>query len=67
MAGKVPLTLPIPAPDYSSLNESITRRTLELEIQELRSELLRAKTQSDSVGSLAMRKFQFLLMGAKNV
>lgn len=59
-AGRIPLTLPIAAPVYDPLNESITRRTLELEIQELRSEVLRAKLQSDSVGSLAMRRFQFL-------
>jgi hypothetical protein len=60
MAGRIPLTLPIPSPAYDSVNESITRRTLELEIQELRSEILRAKTQGDSVGSLAMKRFQFL-------
>lgn len=60
MAGRIPLTLPIPSPAYDSVNESITRRTLELEIQELRSEILRAKTQGDSVGSLAMKRFQFM-------
>jgi hypothetical protein len=65
-AGRIPLTLPVPEGQYNSFNESLTRRTLELEIQELRSEILRAKTQSDSVGSLSMRRFQFLLMGAKN-
>jgi len=43
--GRIPLTLPIPTQVYDPLNESITRRTLELEIQELRSEVLRAKTQ----------------------
>lgn len=67
MAGRIPLTLPIAAPAYDKFNEALTRRTLELEIQELRSEILRAKLQSDSPSSLAIRKFQFLLMGAKNV
>jgi len=66
MAGRIPLTLPVVQPAYDPFNESVTRRTLELEIQELRSEILRAKTQGDSVGSLAMRRFQFLLMGASN-
>jgi hypothetical protein len=60
MAGRIPLTLPIAAPAYDKFNEALTRRTLELEIQELRSEILRAKTQGDSVGSLAMKRFQFL-------
>lgn len=64
MAGKVPLSLPVPNAQYDAYNESVTRRALELEIQNLRSEITRAKIQSDSVGSLAMRKFQFLLMGA---
>jgi hypothetical protein len=59
-SGRIPLTLPVPEGQYSAFNESLTRRTLELEIQELRSEVLRAKNQSDSVGSLAMRRFQFL-------
>lgn len=67
MAGRIPLTLPVPSNEYDRFNEALTRRSLELEIQELRSEVLRAKLQSDSPGSLAMRKFQFLLMGAKNV
>jgi hypothetical protein len=66
MAGRIPLTLPIAQPGYDAYNESLTRRTLELEMQEMRSEILRAKTQADSPGSLAMRRFQFLLMGAKN-
>ena len=60
MAGRIPLTLPIAAPAYDKFNEALTRRTLELEIQELRSETLRAKTQGDSVGSLAMKQFQFM-------
>jgi hypothetical protein len=60
MAGRIPLTLPIATGQYDQFNEALTRRTLELEIQELRSEVLRAKTQGDSVGSLAMRRFQFM-------
>jgi len=60
MAGRIPLTLPIAAPTYDKFNEALTRRTLELEIQELRSEVFRAKTQGDSVGSLAMKRFQFM-------
>jgi hypothetical protein len=67
MAGRIPFTLPIPNPEYDRFNEALARRSLELEVQELRSEILRAKLQSDSPSSLAIRKFQFLLMGAKNV
>jgi hypothetical protein len=60
MAGRIPLTLPVANATYDAYNEALTRRTLELEIQELRSEIFRAKTQGDSVGSLAMKRFQFL-------
>jgi len=64
MSGTRTTTLPVAAPVYDAQNESITRRNLELLLDQLENDLLVAKTQSDSTGSLAMRRFQFLLMGA---
>ena len=64
MSGTKTTTLPVPSPVYDAQNEATTRRNLELLIDQVENDLLVAKTQSDSTGSLAMRRFQFLLMGA---
>ena len=56
--------LPVPAPEYDVANEAITRRTLEQALDLIENDLELAKTQGDKPGSLAMRRFQFLLMGA---
>ena len=64
MSGTRTTTLPVPAPVYDAQNEAITRRNLEFLLDQVENDLLVAKTQSDSSGSLAMRRFQFLLMGA---
>ena len=56
--------LPIPAPSYNPGEEAINRRTIEFALDRLENEVLVAKTQDDKTGSLAMRRFQFLLMGA---
>ena len=64
MPGTKQTSLPIPSSDYDRDNEAITRRNLELIFDEVQNDLFLAKTQGDSQGSLAMRRFQFLLMGA---
>ena len=56
--------LPVPAPEYDVANEAITRRTLEQALDLIENDVELAKTQGDKPGSLAMRRFQFLLMGA---
>ena len=56
--------LPVPAPEYDVNNEAITRRTLEQALDQIENDVELAKTQGDKPGSLAMRRFQFLLMGA---
>ena len=55
---------PVPLPDYDNQNEAITRRTVEFALDQLETDVDLAKTQGDKRGSLAMRRFQFLLMGA---
>jgi len=56
--------LPIPTPEYDVNNEATTRRTIEQAMDQIENDVNLAKTQGDKSGSLAMRRFQFLLMGA---
>jgi len=56
--------LPVPSINYDPTEEAINRRTIELALDRIENDLLVAKTQDDKTGSLAMRRFQFLLMGA---
>ena len=56
--------LPVPMTQYNLRNESLTRKTIEDAINRVEVDTVVAKTQGDKVGSLAMRRFQFLLMGA---
>ena len=56
--------LPVPTPDYDVNNDATTRRTIEQALDQIENDVNLAKTQGDKPGSLAMRRFQFLLMGA---
>jgi len=56
--------LPLPGEEYDRDNEQTMRRTVEFALQNIENDVLLAKTQADKDGSLAMRRFQFLLMGA---
>jgi hypothetical protein len=56
--------LPSSSEEYDSENEQTMRRTVEFALQNIENDVLLAKTQGDKDGSLAMRRFQFLLMGA---
>ena len=64
MASQRQEPLPIPAQEYYAENERLNRRTIELAFQVMENDVQLAKTQGDKDGSLAMRRFQFLLMGA---
>jgi len=56
--------MPLARQEYEYENEAIFRRTLEFTFQTVENDIQLAKTQGDKDGSLAMRRFQFLLMGA---
>lgn len=56
--------LPIPDAEYRQENEAYTRRTLELALNRVENDINIAKTQGDKQSSLALRRYQFLLMGA---
>ena len=56
--------MPLPRQEYDYENEAVFRRTIEFTFQTVEHDMQLAKTQGDKDGSLAMRRFQFLLMGA---
>ena len=58
------IPLPLATLEYEQQNESTTRLTIEQSFQDVKNDVVLAKTQGDKDGSLAMRRFQFLLMGA---
>jgi len=64
VASRRSVPLPVPAAEYTQENEALTRRTIEFAFQTLENDVELAKTQGDKTGALAMRRFQFLLMGA---
>jgi len=58
--------LPIPGGEYSEENEAVTRRQIEHNFRQVNEDLDDVYSGFQGSGSLHMRKFQFLLMGASN-
>ena len=58
--------LNIPQEEYEQEDEGISRRTIEQNFQDVSSDILATKTQTDKDSSLSLRKYQFLLLGASN-
>jgi hypothetical protein len=58
--------LPIPGPDYDQQNEAVTRRTLEQRLDDIEQSMEQNKNKTSASSSMALRRFQFLLMGAQN-
>jgi hypothetical protein len=52
--------------EYEAVDESVSRRTIEQNFQDVASDVYDAKTQGDKDGSLSLRKYQFLFLGASN-
>jgi hypothetical protein len=52
--------------EYEETDEGISRRTIEQNFQDVASDLHNVKTQNDRDGSLSLRKYQFLFLGASN-
>ena len=65
MASKSAPPLPLPLPDYELINEQITRRTIEQLFQDMFSEINGVESLKTSAASKAVKRHQFLLMGAK--
>jgi hypothetical protein len=47
-------------------DESMSRRTIEQNFQDVSSDIQAVKIQADKDSSLSLRKYQFLLLGASN-
>ena len=65
MSSKSAPPLPLPLPDYELTNEQITRRTIEQLFQDVFSEINGVESLKTSAASKAVKRHQFLLMGAK--
>ena len=52
--------------EYQEYDESMSRRTIEQNFQDVSSDIHAVKVQADSDSSLSHRKYQFLLLGASN-
>ncbi len=58
------VTLTTAPSEYDSFNEQSLRRQIEIAFQDLRGDVIEVRDKTDKVASLAMRRHQFLLMGA---
>ena len=52
--------------EYEEYDESMSRRTIEQNFQDVSTDIHSVKIQADSDSSLSLRKYQFLLLGASN-
>ena len=52
--------------EYEEYDESMSRRTIEQNFQDVSSDIHAMKVQADKDSSLSLRKYQFLLLGASN-
>ena len=58
-------TLPSVSRGYDRNDEKRMRRTVEQHFADLRADVVENRDTSDKVASLALRRHQFLLMGAR--
>ncbi|MAD93984.1 MAG: hypothetical protein CML33_00620 [Rhodobacteraceae bacterium] len=59
-------TLPVANKEYEQQNEQVARRTIEQSLQDISSTVEGNTNKTNKTSSLALRRFQFLLMGASN-
>jgi hypothetical protein len=59
-------TLPVANREYEQENEQVTRRTIEQSLQDISSTVEGNTNKTNKNSSLALRRFQFLLMGASS-
>lgn len=55
---------PRATPEYNERHQDILVRAIEQYLQELRGDVVENRDTTDKVASLALRRHQFLLMGA---
>lgn len=66
MKSQQSLTLPLALFEHDYRNEQTMRRTVEQGYQDLRNDVVSIDTKRSTPESLALRRFQFLLMGASS-
>jgi|TARA_R110000824_G_scaffold11852_2_gene52127 hypothetical protein len=64
MAEKSAIPLPVAPPEYSNIDQSILRSTIEGTIVDINSDIGGANQMKNKISSLSVRRHQFLLMGA---
>ena len=64
MAEKTSIPLPVAPTEYSNIDQSILRSTLEGTIVDINSDIGGANEMKNKISSLSVRRHQFLLMGA---
>jgi|TARA_R110000737_G_C14343897_1_gene443824 hypothetical protein len=52
--------------EYEEIDESVSRKTIEQNFQDVSSDIHSVKVQADKDSSLSLRKYQFLLLGGSN-
>ena len=52
--------------EYEAFDESMSRRTIEQNFDDVSTDINGVKTQADKDSALSLRKYQFLLLGASN-
>ena len=63
MAEKTSVPLPIATPEYSNIDQSILRSTIEGAILDINSDIGSSNKMQNKISSLSIRRHQFLLMG----
>tara|TARA_R100001377_G_scaffold26237_1_gene14167 strand:+ start:146 stop:349 length:204 start_codon:yes stop_codon:yes gene_type:complete len=64
MAEKSAIPLPVAPQEYSNIDQSILRSTLEGTIVDINTDIGGANEMKNKISSLSVRRHQFLLMGA---
>lgn len=66
MSAKPSRPIPVPQQQFDHLNEVVMRRTVEQNFQDVVNDIAALVEQKDGTVTSAIRRHQFLLMGASN-
>lgn len=66
MSGRISQPMPVAPGEYGQVPESVFRRQIEANFEQTNIEVEDAKGRTSAKSSLAIRRFQFLLMGASS-
>jgi len=66
MADIKTIALPLPNMEYDSNNEALTRRSIEIAIEDLNAKVVTIQRMQSTITSKASKRHQFLLMGMKH-